>query len=150
MTREVYRRILGLRVRLGEVRLQAPGFSAVYETSTLCPPTDDRTVEKGSARHVLELYSAFFFFLNCGVNNNMQEILAPRLHLVALVLLYDGRGAQKTFEMMLEEGLFIRLMDLVQKTRDEDRMLWRSLIELLYEMSRIQRLRREDLGKISS
>jgi len=90
------------------------------------------------------------FFGNCGVNNNMQEVLAPRLHLVALVLLYDGRGAQKTFEMMLEEGLFIRLMDLVQKTRDEDRMLWRSLIELLYEMSRIQRLRREDLGKISS
>ncbi|CUS08141.1 unnamed protein product [Tuber aestivum] len=75
-----------------------------------------------------------------------REILAPRLHLVALILLYDGRGAQKTFEMMLEEGLFVRLMDLVQKTRDEDRMLWQSLVELLYEMSRIQRLRREDLG----
>ncbi|CAZ82682.1 unnamed protein product [Tuber melanosporum] len=77
-----------------------------------------------------------------------KEILTPRLHLVALILLYDGRGAQKTFEMMLEEGLFVRLMDLVQKTRDEDRMLWRSLIELLYEMSRIQRLRREDLEAI--
>lgn len=75
--------------------------------------------------------------------------MTPRLHLIALILLYDGRGTQKTFEMMLEEGLFIRLMDLVQKTRDEDRMLWRSLIELLYEMSRIQRLRREDLGRSS-
>ncbi|KAG0635261.1 hypothetical protein HOY80DRAFT_1057637 [Tuber brumale] len=77
-----------------------------------------------------------------------KEILTPRLHLVALILLYDGRGTQKTFEMMLEEGLFVRLMDLVRKTRDEDRMLWRSLIELLYEMSRIQRLRREDLEAI--
>lgn len=79
-----------------------------------------------------------------------QEKVGSRLHLAALVLLYDGRGNQKTFEAMLEEGLFIRLMDLVQRTRSEDRLLWRALIELLYEMSRIQRLRLEDLGKLGA
>lgn len=32
--------------------------------------------------------------------------------------------------------------------RDEDRILWGVVLDLLYEMSRIQRLRREDLEAI--
>jgi hypothetical protein len=52
--------------------------------------------------------------------------------------------------MMLEEGLFPRLLDLVREKRDEDRMLWNAALDLMYEMSRIQQLRRQDLGESNS
>ena len=49
--------------------------------------------------------------------------------------------------MMSTEGGFPRLLELVQAKQDGDTALHRMLLELLYEMSRIQRLRTEDLGK---
>ena len=48
--------------------------------------------------------------------------------------------------MMNTEGGFSRLLDLVQAKQYEDTALHRMLLELLYEMSRIQRLQTEDLG----
>ncbi|CUS15826.1 unnamed protein product [Tuber aestivum] len=78
-----------------------------------------------------------------------EGILALQLHTsVVLVLLYDGRGAWKTFEVVLDEDHFIRLIDLAQEERDGDTRLHRSLEELLYEVSRIQHLRREHLEVI--
>lgn len=77
-----------------------------------------------------------------------QENAHSRVHLVARILLYEGRGTQKTFELMQEEGLFIRLLALVREKREEDRMLWAVSLDLLYEMSRIQRLRADDLGAL--
>ncbi|KAL8718005.1 MAG: hypothetical protein Q9225_004827, partial [Loekoesia sp. 1 TL-2023] len=47
--------------------------------------------------------------------------------------------------MMNEEGIFPRLVDLIYERRDDDAGLHRMLLELLYEMSRIQRLRIQDL-----
>ena len=49
--------------------------------------------------------------------------------------------------MMKEEGGFPRLLELIQEGRDDDAGLHRMLLELLYEMSRIQRLRNEDLSQ---
>ena len=48
--------------------------------------------------------------------------------------------------MMNEEGTFPRLVELIQSMKDGDVFLHRMLLELLYEMSRIQRLRFEDLS----
>ncbi len=49
--------------------------------------------------------------------------------------------------MMNEEGTFTRILELIQEKNDDDAGLHRLLLELLYEMSRIQRLRIEDLSK---
>ena len=62
-------------------------------------------------------------------------------------LLLDGRQNEVTFNMMNEEGVFIRLVELIQERKDDDAGLHRLLLELLYEMSRIQRLRLEDLSE---
>lgn len=47
---------------------------------------------------------------------------------------------------MNEEGAFPTLLELIQGRKDNDAGLHRMLLELLYEMSRIQRLRIEDLS----
>jgi hypothetical protein len=69
------------------------------------------------------------------------------LHLAASFLLFDGKQHERTFEMMREEGIFPRLLELIQKKPGEDDRLHRTLLDLLYEMSRIQRLRVEDMSK---
>lgn len=76
----------------------------------------------------------------------MQDDDVATLHLVTACLLFDGRGNEATFEMMQNEGAFLRLVSLIQSARDDDFGLHRLLLELLYEMSRIRRLTREDLG----
>ncbi|KAI7284087.1 hypothetical protein KC345_g2527 [Hortaea werneckii] len=75
----------------------------------------------------------------------LQEDEPNTLHLVAAVLLYDGRTNDAAFEMMQSEGAFPRLVELVRDRRDDDIGLYRLLLELLFEMSRIQKLGREDL-----
>jgi hypothetical protein len=54
--------------------------------------------------------------------------------------------------MMNEEGAFPRLLELIQnQTADGDRDvgLHRLLMDLLYEMARIQRVKIEDLGEFT-
>ncbi|KAF2239472.1 hypothetical protein EV356DRAFT_572278 [Viridothelium virens] len=75
----------------------------------------------------------------------LQEDDAPTLHLITTFLIFDGRANDPTFEMMKDEGAFPRLVELIQSRSDDDTGLHRLLIELLYEMSRIQQLGWEDL-----
>lgn len=75
----------------------------------------------------------------------LQEDSADTLHLIVAFLLFDGRQNDVTFEMMNEEGAFARLVELILEKKDDDPGLHRILLELLYEMSRIQRIRIEDL-----
>ena len=49
--------------------------------------------------------------------------------------------------MMNDEGVFPRLLELIQGMKDGDMGLHRMLLELLYEMSRIQRIQNGDLSK---
>lgn len=77
----------------------------------------------------------------------MQEDSADTLHLIAAFLLYDGRQDETTFRMMNEEAMFPRLLELIREGKDDDAGLHRMLLELLYEMARIQRLRVEDLSE---
>ncbi|KAK0516881.1 hypothetical protein JMJ35_000036 [Cladonia borealis] len=78
----------------------------------------------------------------------LQEDCADTLHFIVAFLLFDGRQNEHTFEMMNEEGAFPRLLELIQGRTDDDAGLHRMLLELLYEMSRIQPLRIEDLTLI--
>ena len=75
-----------------------------------------------------------------------QEDRPDTLHLIVAFLLFDGRQNEHTFEMMNEEGAFPRLLELIQGRTDDDAGLHRMLLEILYEMSRIQQLRIEDLS----
>ncbi|KAL9603651.1 MAG: hypothetical protein Q9219_000970 [cf. Caloplaca sp. 3 TL-2023] len=75
----------------------------------------------------------------------LQEDSPDTLHLIVTLLLFDGRDNEATFELMNEEGIFLRLVELIHERKDDDTGLHRMLLELLYEMSRIQRLRIQDL-----
>ncbi|OCK99682.1 uncharacterized protein K441DRAFT_157431 [Cenococcum geophilum 1.58] len=79
----------------------------------------------------------------------LQEDDIPTLHLTAAFLLFDGRNNDETFEMMQAEGAFPRLVELIQKHEiQEETRLHQSMLELMYEMSRIQRLNWEDLTSV--
>ncbi|KAI9676920.1 MAG: hypothetical protein M1817_006759 [Caeruleum heppii] len=81
----------------------------------------------------------------------LQEDSPKTLHLIASFLLFDGRDDEVTFEMMNGEGAFPRLLELIRRPRregdveEDDGRLHRRLLELLYEMSRIQRVSSEEL-----
>lgn len=49
--------------------------------------------------------------------------------------------------MLTAEGLFPRLVELIRNKRDDDSGLHRLLLELLFEMSQMQRLHRGDLSQ---
>lgn len=72
------------------------------------------------------------------------------LHIVTAILLFDGRSDEATFEMMQTESAFPRLLDLIQGNKNDETGLHRLLLELLCEMSRIQRLSWEDLSMARS
>lgn len=80
----------------------------------------------------------------------LQEDEPNTLHLIASFLLFDGRQNEVALQMMNEEGVFARLLELIQTLRRGDMHgsadFHRILMDLLYEMSRIQRIKIEDLG----
>ena len=66
-------------------------------------------------------------------------------------LLFDIRETETTSQLLNEEGAFTRLVDLISSPKqDADAALRRMLMELLYEMSRIQRIKANDLGAFNS
>jgi hypothetical protein len=76
-----------------------------------------------------------------------QEDESATLHISAAVLLFDGRADESTFEMMQSEGVFPRLVELIRNQVDEGNGLHKLLLELLFEMSRMQRLNRDELSE---
>ncbi|KKK27251.1 hypothetical protein ARAM_002238 [Aspergillus rambellii] len=79
----------------------------------------------------------------------LQEDDFVTLQLIASCLLFDGRQHEVLFHMMNEEGVFPRLLELLHiQTREGDDNtagLRRLLMDLLYEMSRVQKVKIEDL-----
>ena len=87
------------------------------------------------------------------MTDGSQEDDNPTLHIVAAFLLFDGRNNQNdaTFEMMHDEGVFPRLIELIQsESVQEEPQLHRMFLELLYESSRIVRLKYEDFSMLLS
>jgi hypothetical protein len=78
----------------------------------------------------------------------LQDDELETLHLTAGMLLFDGRANESTFELMQAEAAFPHLVHLIQSKRDDDTGLHRLLLELLFEMSRIQKLSRDDLNHV--
>ena len=74
-----------------------------------------------------------------------KEDCAETLYIVAAFLLFDGKENEHTFEVMNEEGAFARILDLINDFKDQGVALHRMLLQLFYEMSRIQRIRNQDL-----
>jgi hypothetical protein len=77
-----------------------------------------------------------------------QEDEFAKLHVYTNFLLLDGRTEEATFRAMITEGCFGRLLELIKGCGDKDARLHRLLLQLLYEMSRIERLRPEDLLQV--
>ncbi|KAJ5990098.1 hypothetical protein N7499_010624 [Penicillium canescens] len=79
----------------------------------------------------------------------LQEDDPTTLHFIASFILFDGRQNEIALQMLNEEGAFARLLELIQAMRradmDADAGLHRLLMDLIYEMSRIQRVKIEDL-----
>jgi hypothetical protein len=70
--------------------------------------------------------------------------------MAAAVLLFDGRTSESTFEMMQREGVFPRLVELIRDQEVDDDGSHKLFLELLFEMSRMQRLQRDELSKSAS
>ncbi|EFX00826.1 hypothetical protein CMQ_1907 [Grosmannia clavigera kw1407] len=75
----------------------------------------------------------------------LQEDEARSLHVIANFLLLDGRTHEDVFQEMINAGCFTRLVELIKTSPDDDRRLHRLLLELMYEMSRAERVRTTDL-----
>ncbi|KAL3446606.1 hypothetical protein BJX65DRAFT_111632 [Aspergillus insuetus] len=79
----------------------------------------------------------------------LQEDDPVTLQMIASFLLFDGRQHEVSLHMMNEEGVFPRLLELLHaqtiNREDGEAGLHRLLMDLLYEMSRVQRIRIEDL-----
>ncbi|KLJ10248.1 hypothetical protein EMPG_14361 [Blastomyces silverae] len=78
-----------------------------------------------------------------------QDDAPDILYVTASFLLFDGRQNEHTFEMMNKEGAFVRLLELIQSQEQLDgdgaAGLHRLLMNLMYEMCRIQRIKIGDL-----
>jgi hypothetical protein len=78
----------------------------------------------------------------------IQEDEAHILRVTVSFLLADARTTEKSFELLNKEGAFPRLVELIQGPKQNDEEgLHRLLMELLYEMSRIQKISLDDLGE---
>ncbi|RMZ87570.1 hypothetical protein DV736_g5208, partial [Chaetothyriales sp. CBS 134916] len=76
----------------------------------------------------------------------LQEDDAGTLLGTTSFLLADARTTERTFEVLNEAGAFTRLVDLIGSLKDEDEEgLHHLLMELLYEMARIQKISLDDL-----
>ena len=70
------------------------------------------------------------------------------LNVITSFLLLDGHSNEATYPRMIDEGCFPRLLELIGVRRRGDAGLHRLLLELMYEMSRVERLRSTDLMQI--
>jgi len=71
------------------------------------------------------------------------------IHLATAIFLFDGRASEYVFEMMQDEGAFPRLVELIGDQRDDGSGLYRMLLELMFEMARIRKLDRHDMGMVT-
>ncbi|KAF4458881.1 hypothetical protein FALBO_14374 [Fusarium albosuccineum] len=75
----------------------------------------------------------------------LQEDEIGPLHAIACFLLLDGCQDESMFPRMVGAACFPRLLELINGRRDADPRLHRLLLQLMYEMSRMERLHIDDL-----
>lgn len=80
------------------------------------------------------------------IHSLLQEDDTGPLHAIASLLFLDGYSDESTFPRMIQELCFPRLLDLINERRDgADPRVHRLLLQLMYEMSRVERLKVEEL-----
>lgn len=83
------------------------------------------------------------------IHSLLQEDDTAALHAIACLLLLDGHHEETLFPRMIDEACFPRLLELLKARKGEvgggDLRLHRFLLHLMYEMSRMERLRPDDL-----
>ncbi|KID78462.1 Protein dip1 [Metarhizium brunneum] len=80
------------------------------------------------------------------IHSLLQEDETAPLHAITSFLFLDGCSDEATFPRMIEESCFPRLLELITaQQEDADPRLHRLLLQLMYEMSRVERLNFEDL-----
>ncbi|KAI1332188.1 hypothetical protein F5Y16DRAFT_357075 [Xylariaceae sp. FL0255] len=73
---------------------------------------------------------------------------APYLYPIANFLLLHGREDQSAFRCMIDDSCFKRLLELINLHTDQHPPLHQILVELMYEMSRVEPLRLQDLALV--
>ncbi|GAB0139134.1 hypothetical protein EsDP_00007349 [Epichloe bromicola] len=83
------------------------------------------------------------------IHSLLQEDEAGPLHAIASLLFLDGCTDESIFPYMVEESCFPRLLELIiARSEEPDPDLHRVLLQLMYEMSRVQRLKVQDLALV--
>lgn len=76
----------------------------------------------------------------------LQEDDPDGLYTISIVLLLDGQYDEALFPRMAKEACFPRLLELTKLyENNNDTQLHRLLLQLLYEVSRLERLKAEEL-----
>lgn len=78
----------------------------------------------------------------------LQEDETGPLHAITCFLLLDGCQDETMFPRMIGEACFPRLLELINGRQHIDPLLHRHLLHLMYEMSRMERLRADDLVQV--
>lgn len=78
----------------------------------------------------------------------LQEDEVAPLHIIASFLLADGRADDTVFGRMISEGCVQRLLELLNSPRHQEYRLYGVLLDLTYEMCRMERLRMADLMQV--
>lgn len=79
------------------------------------------------------------------IHSLLQEDDSGTLHAIACFLLLDGHDEETLFPRMIDDACFPRLLELLNGRREDDPRLHRFLLQLMYEMSRMERLRQDDI-----
>lgn len=83
------------------------------------------------------------------IHSLLQEDEAGPLYAIASLLFLDGCTDESIFPCMVEESCFPRLLELIiARSEEPDPDLHRVLLQLMYEMSRVQRLKVQDLALV--
>ncbi|KAF4121541.1 Protein of unknown function (DUF2013), partial [Geosmithia morbida] len=90
------------------------------------------------------------------IHSLLQEDETGPLSAITGLLLLDGQDDERVFSKMINEACFPRLLDLIVRRGDDEQQdgdvcagtdpsLHRFLLQLMYEMSRMERLRHDDI-----
>ena len=78
----------------------------------------------------------------------LQEDEVAPLHVIASFLLADGRADDTVFGRMISEGCVARLLELLHSPKHQEYRLHAVLLDLTYEMCRMERMRMADLMQV--
>lgn len=76
----------------------------------------------------------------------LQDDEPTHLRIAVTFLLADARENEQTFDLLNNEGCFPRLIDLIAHPHRDEESVHRTLMELLYELARVQKITNDDLS----